>query len=95
MSLPDRPRRVLRISRSRQPHRQAQAPAAIALGHFLRNPTPGNESQLEKKALNVKWSGCIVKVLMFSSYIILPFHYSNSDSGHDCSSLRRSSEHPP
>ncbi|KAK3915807.1 DDB1- and CUL4-associated factor 10-like protein [Frankliniella fusca] len=41
--LPDRPRR-LRISRSRQPHRQGQAPAAIALSHFLRNPTPATRT---------------------------------------------------
>ncbi|KAE8752191.1 hypothetical protein FOCC_FOCC000984 [Frankliniella occidentalis] len=42
--LPDRPRRLLRISRSRQPHRQGQAPAAIALSHFLRNPTPATRT---------------------------------------------------
>lgn len=40
----DRPRHVYRISRSRPPHRQGQAPAAIALGHFLRNPTPATRT---------------------------------------------------
>ncbi|XP_034232091.1 DDB1- and CUL4-associated factor 10 homolog isoform X2 [Thrips palmi] len=40
---PDRPR-LLRIARARQSTRQGQAPAAIALGHFLRNPTPATRT---------------------------------------------------